>query len=274
VYEPRYPRTRHRRWGYIARKALEMAAAATLQYLIMGQFMLPVLQSPSRPRNDSAAAAAGAIVFDMMKLALPSLCVWLLGFYGLFHCYMNLLAEVLRFGDRAFFADWWNSTTLDTFWRRWNIPVHEWCLRHVYLDLQTFIGVNKHTAIFATFFFSAVIHELLFSVAFKTLRPWFFFGMLAQIPLIAFSRGCRNKRRGNYLVWWSLFSGQPLLEVRVGRGGPGGRGGVGGFGAVRRGGDNRVRCAAATAHLSRCKSYAAAVLSGVFCTPCVILLCE
>lgn len=235
VYEPRFPRTRKRRWSYIARKLLEMALCFALQYLIMRQFMIPVLKNPSQPRDldtpEAAAhgyyglpgsttrnvhvtlATAGAFVFDMMKLAIPSLLVWLLGFYALFHCWLNILAELLRFADRTFFLDFWNSTTLDAFWRKWNIPVHEWCLRHVYLDLQTYSGVNKSAAVLATFFFSAVFHELIFSVAFKTFRPWFFIGMLAQIPLISLGRSWKNKRRGNYLVWWSLFSGQPLLEL-------------------------------------------------------------
>ena len=57
-----------------------------------------------------------------MKLAMPSLAVWLLGFYAFFHCGMNVLAEVLRFADRGFFLDWWNSTRLDSFWRKWNLP--------------------------------------------------------------------------------------------------------------------------------------------------------
>jgi sterol O-acyltransferase len=68
-------------------------------------------------------------------------------------------------------------------------------------------------AVFATFLISAVAHEIIFSVAFKTARPWFFLGMLAQLPLMACSQLLRGSRRGNFLVWWSLFSGQPLLEL-------------------------------------------------------------
>jgi len=42
----------------------------------MRQFMLPVLQNPSQPRNDGVMAHIGALCFDMMKLAVPSLVVW------------------------------------------------------------------------------------------------------------------------------------------------------------------------------------------------------
>jgi hypothetical protein len=85
--------------------------------------------------------------------------------------------------------------------------VHEWCLRHIFVELRHYGGASSGIAIFGTFAFSAVFHgtffclvdclsfvsrcahnflpasgaELLFSVAFKTFRPWFFLGMLVQL---------------------------------------------------------------------------------------------
>ena len=50
------------------------------------------------------------------------------------------------------------------------------------------------------------------------MRPYFFLGMLTQVPLMAISHRFTNKRRGNLLVWWSLLSGQPLLEILYLRG--------------------------------------------------------
>ena len=38
----------------------------------------------------------------VFKLAVPNGCVWLLMFYALFHSGLNLLGELLRFGDRFF----------------------------------------------------------------------------------------------------------------------------------------------------------------------------
>jgi hypothetical protein len=37
--------------------------------------------------------------------------------------------------------------------------------------------------------------------------------MLLQIPLIFASKRLTNKRRGNTLMWWSLFLGQVVLEL-------------------------------------------------------------
>lgn len=43
----------------------------------------------------------------LLKLSIPNLMVWLLGFYALFHLGLNILAEVCTFGDREFYKDWW-----------------------------------------------------------------------------------------------------------------------------------------------------------------------
>ena len=50
-------------------------------------------------------------------------------FYIYFHAFLNITGELLRFGDRQFYRDWWNATTIDYFWRNWNIPVHKWARR-------------------------------------------------------------------------------------------------------------------------------------------------
>ena len=52
-----------------------------------------------------------------MKIAVPNFIIWLLGFYAIFHVYLNILGELTRFADRQFYRDWWNSTTLGYFWR-------------------------------------------------------------------------------------------------------------------------------------------------------------
>ena len=178
VYEPRYPRTREIRWWYVARKLLEAFLCFAVQYVVLKQFMLPVLREPTQPDGEGPLYVGIAFFYDLMKLGVPSLIVWLTGFYGIFHCWLNVLSELLCYADRYFFSSWWNSTTLESFWRRWNNPVHEWCLRHLFMDVQAYTGASKLVAMIATFFFSAVFHEILFSVSFKTFRPWFFMGML------------------------------------------------------------------------------------------------
>jgi MBOAT, membrane-bound O-acyltransferase family len=213
VYEPKYPRTRSIRITYVLRKLFEFLLSNVLMYCVMKQFILPILSESAVPPSADLIDRFLLNSFHLMRLAIPSFFIWLTLFYGLFHCLLNIVAELTFFGDRYFFGSWYNATRLDHFWKLWNIPVHEFCLRHVYLELKHYVGVNNHLSMFATFFVSAIFHELIFSAAFKTFRPFFFFGMLFQIPMIMISRIFSDKRRGNTLVWLSLFLGQPLLEI-------------------------------------------------------------
>lgn len=38
---------------------------------------------------------------------IPNHIIWLLFFYWFFHSSLNFMAEILRFGDREFYRDWW-----------------------------------------------------------------------------------------------------------------------------------------------------------------------
>ena len=60
---------------------------------------------------------------------------------------------------------------------------------------------------------SGIAHELVCSVVFRKLSPYFFLGMVVQVPLQLICKYYENTRFGNIIVWVSLFLGQPLLEV-------------------------------------------------------------
>ncbi|EWM23514.1 diacylglycerol acyltransferase [Nannochloropsis gaditana] len=100
---------------------------------------------------------------ELLRLAIPSTFVWLITFYVYFHCTLNLFAEITRFGDRLFFKDWWNCTSFSRYWRTWNLPVHQFLVRHVYFPLLR-AGASKMTANVTVFAVSAFFHELLISV--------------------------------------------------------------------------------------------------------------
>jgi diacylglycerol O-acyltransferase-1 len=61
---------------------------------------------------------------------------------------------------------------------------------------------------FVTFLFSAIAHELLVGIPCHVLRLWAFGGIMAQIPLIAFtswtSRTLKNEQLGNVVFWLSF----------------------------------------------------------------------
>ena len=50
----------------------------------------------------------------------------------------------------------------DDYWRLWNLPVHNWLLRHIFFPCLNF-GLGRATATGVVFFVSAALHELLVS---------------------------------------------------------------------------------------------------------------
>ena len=46
------------------------------------------------------------IIIRLLKLALPNHLLWLIGFYLLFHSFLNSTAEILQFADRSFFRSY------------------------------------------------------------------------------------------------------------------------------------------------------------------------
>ncbi|CAG7639107.1 unnamed protein product, partial [Allacma fusca] len=50
---------------------------------------------------------------------------FILGFFILLQTCQNIGAELLRFGDREFYLDWWNSDSFASYYRKWNTPVQD-----------------------------------------------------------------------------------------------------------------------------------------------------
>ena len=95
-------------------------------------------------------------------LCLAYMLTWLTCFHVLFNSFLPLMAEVSGDQERIFYLDWWNSASMDQFWRRWNLPVHQWCVQVIYLPLVS-AGGSKLTGVMVTFLFSALLHEFLIS---------------------------------------------------------------------------------------------------------------
>eukprot|EP00762_Andalucia_godoyi_P000306 ANDGO_03129.mRNA.1 Diacylglycerol O-acyltransferase 1 len=209
VYDLNYPRTDKIRVTYVVKCLLKFVLIWAVIITLVEQYMVPIVRNSMEPfdMNDFTR-----ITERVLKLAVPNLYVWLLGFYAFFHVYLNMMAELFCFADRRFYSDWWNSNSLDYFWRNWNIPVHVWMVRHVYLPLCKNWGWGRFAASMAIFAISGFFHEIIVSVPFGMVKLWAFFGMMAQIPLAFATRSLtRHRHWGNVIFWISILCGQPLL---------------------------------------------------------------
>uniref|UniRef100_A0A673KYY6 O-acyltransferase n=1 Tax=Sinocyclocheilus rhinocerous TaxID=307959 RepID=A0A673KYY6_9TELE len=198
-YELNFPRSESIRMGFLLRRLFEMVGNCTLFNSVKPVFILQEMDYSRMTER-------------LLRLAVPNHLIWLIFFYCFFHSSMNFVAELLRFGDREFYRDWWNSETITYFWQNWNIPVHKWCLRHFYKPLLR-RGAGKLLSQSAVFFASAFFHEYLVSVPLRMFRLWAFMGMMAQLPLAWFVARFLRGNYGNAAVWLSLIIGQPIAVL-------------------------------------------------------------
>ncbi|XP_076846702.1 diacylglycerol O-acyltransferase 1b [Brachyhypopomus gauderio] len=208
-YELNFPRSASVRMGFLLRRLFEMLLLTQLLVGLTQQWMVPIIRSSMKPLQEMDYSR---MMERLLRLAVPNHLIWLVFFYWFFHSSMNFVAEILRFGDREFYRDWWNSETITYFWQNWNIPVHKWCIRHFYKPLLR-KGASKLVSQSAVFFASAFFHEYLVSVPLRMFRLWAFMGMMAQLPLAwVVSRYLRGNY-GNAAVWLSLIIGQPIAVL-------------------------------------------------------------
>ncbi len=208
TYETVYPRnTEAPRLGYII-KRVGIALISTLIFaLCLSQVqLLLIIEHPGLPWNGD--------IPTLLRIAFASQLMHYCGFFVVFYCLLDLFAEVFGFADRHFYEDWWNSRDLNEFWRKWNSPVHEWFLRHVYAESVYTLKFSKKSATTLVFLVSAVLHEYFFTMAFSSTIPCFFIGMALQAPIMFINSALgisKFPRLSNILVWVPLAFSQNLL---------------------------------------------------------------
>lgn len=235
VYQPVYPRSSSIRWMFVAKRVAEVVGLSIVIWIASAQYAAPLLQNSL---DKISTLDYVSIAERLMKLSTISLFCWLAGFFALFQSFLNALAEVLRFGDREFYTDWWNVSSVRTYWTTWNKPVYNFMKRHVYIPLVG-RGVPPAVAQVIVFIFSGLLHELLVGVpthnilgrsrlpalSCVNMLTWkpagvAFAGMVFQIPLIMITdplekmKGYGSKVAGNVIFWVSFcLVGQPLAAL-------------------------------------------------------------
>ncbi|KAJ8725564.1 hypothetical protein PYW08_003747 [Mythimna loreyi] len=208
IYRDQYPRTKKIRWGVVVFHLLEVAAV--IFYI---SFLWEIVIVPNwADYGKEKTVAISTVVRSMFASVLPGTISVLCGFYCVLHSWLNAWSEMLKFGDRLFYEDWWTASCFSQYFRRWNLVVHSWLRDHIYLPLATYAG--RSLATFSVFFVSAIAHEV-----FMTLMCGFFypvllvqFGVLGVIlvPLTE-KAGRRYPNAFNLLLWFGFSIGNGIL---------------------------------------------------------------
>ncbi|WFD05575.1 sterol O-acyltransferase [Malassezia vespertilionis] len=209
VYRLQYPRTASFRPMYLLERILATVGTFIVIYAVTVNYIIPVTLTAENTTWTS-------VLTVFLRLAAPMMLCYLLIFYIMFECVCNGFAELTQFADREFYQDWWNSASMAEFSRKWNRPVHNFLLQHVYVSLIFSMGVSKTTAAISTFLFSSVLHELVMILVSGKLRGYLFFAQMSQYPLILMARTKfieNNRTLGNLIFWIGLLIGFPLLNI-------------------------------------------------------------
>lgn len=202
-YQDKYPRARHIEFSSLLSSITQFLVSLHLLLKIINSFI-----SPSIARMQLCVNRF-CITDEFMQLVISMSVAWIVGFYGFFHCYLNIIAEMTLYKDRTFYNDWWNAENVEEFWRKWNIPMHNWFKMHLK-------GSNyRKLLIFLT---SALLHEYIIAVPTKKVHIWPMMAFLSQ-PILTMVSRCGSKRLNgrlmNMLNWFLLILVGPLILLSL-----------------------------------------------------------
>jgi sterol O-acyltransferase len=228
VYELEYPRQETRNWAYILEKSTATFGVIFIMILVSQVYIYPVVMLTVEMRTGSPPSLLhplGTPALSLQErvqqfpwilsdLLFPFMMEYMLAWYVIWECVLNVFAELTLFADRGFYADWWNSTSWDQYARDWNRPVHNFLLRHVYHSSISSLRVSKQVATLITFMLSALVHELVMWCLFKKARGYLMVMQMMQVPLVMLSKTRFLKNRetlGNVVFWLGIFTGPSFL---------------------------------------------------------------
>ena len=168
VYRDEYPLREYIRW----KKAIKwlMDAVFCVIYLSMVWINLSYNELHQKRYKTS-------FFIHYFALIIPGTMISFLVFYGFLHSWLNFTSELLRYGDRKFYSEWWCSSTYSEYYRRWNAVIYDWLYAYLFCPLVSKLtqyvsfSIAKNISAVAVIWISAIIHEVILSCAFGFFYP-------------------------------------------------------------------------------------------------------
>ncbi|KAI6202763.1 hypothetical protein M3Y94_00478000 [Aphelenchoides besseyi] len=205
IYRDFYPMAEKRDWRIVGRYFVHCLGAIYVVNLMFIDFVQPTFQSV-----DYKKSTISEIIYLLFPAIIPGSMSLLMLFYGLLHCWQNMFAELLRFGDRQFYSNWWNSKNMAEYYRHWNLVVHEWLYAYIYRDIAKWTGTKRGRQVgqILVFFLSAAFHEYWFGVSLRLFYPIMFnLYFVCGGIFFVISRLVRSAYIWNVMMWFNLMIG-------------------------------------------------------------------
>ncbi|XP_055676777.1 sterol O-acyltransferase 1 [Lutzomyia longipalpis] len=206
VYRDSYPRTKQIRWKVAFFHFLDVFGVILYLSFIFERFLLPNFN-----KFGESEVELSTLVLSIFGSMMPSTVIFILGFYCLLHAWLNGTSELLRFADRMFYQDWWNSTSYSMYYRKWNVVVHDWLYTYIYKDIyENIFRGNRAIATMSVFVISAIFHEIVLIFAFRFFYPVLFISFAGFGTIFMTLGRTYPKAFGNILMWLSLSIGNGI----------------------------------------------------------------
>eukprot|EP00128_Syssomonas_multiformis_P004843 Colp12_sorted_trinity150504_noHs@22871 len=208
IFRQSYPRSSTIRWSYVMLYALESVGCVFYTYFVFERHCVPHYRNTGLQSGNLRT-----LIASWFCAMLPGTLVMMLGFFCVLHSFQNLFAELLRFADRQFYREWWNSTSFVAYYRQWNGIVHDWLHAYVYQEVLL-AGWSRSAAMFTVFAVSAIVHEYIISFVVGFFYPvlLIMFGGVG-VSFIYLPRTVQQSRFGNVFMWTMLMVGNGMLMV-------------------------------------------------------------
>ncbi|XP_037895967.1 sterol O-acyltransferase 1 [Glossina fuscipes] len=207
VYRDFYPRSSRIRWKFALSRFMEVVAIAFLYSYICECYIVPNFSDFGKHSFNISF-----ITVKLFASLMPFTMILLTGFYMILHAWHNFTAELLRFGDRMFYKDWWTASNYDTYYRKWNVIVHDWLYEYIYKDFYIYVFKgSKFLSSLVVFWISALFHDIPLCFSLHLFFPaiCIFLGLLGV--LLVFITRLAPKNFGNFALWFSLIVGNGAL---------------------------------------------------------------
>ncbi|EEB10510.1 Sterol O-acyltransferase, putative [Pediculus humanus corporis] len=190
------------RWKIVMKHFIEIIAVIFYLSFIWENYLIPSVKNFGKIKITTEE-----LLIIFFNNNVPCVFVFLCGFYSFLHSWMNAFAEILRFADRMFYQDWWNSSSFAEYYKTWNVVVHDWLYAFVYKDGTENLTKKKTVSTWMVFIISALFHEYILAFTFKFCYPVLFivFGIIGTC--LVFIPKKRESVIGNMLLWLGIFLG-------------------------------------------------------------------
>ncbi|XP_027204212.2 sterol O-acyltransferase 1-like [Dermatophagoides pteronyssinus] len=175
IYSDYYPRTDKIRWSRVLKFGIQFIVAAMIGFLIFCRFVVA--------NFSKTGIEPFPLNFNFLyKVFASGAAIYLIGFYGFLHTWHNFTAELMRFGDRHYYEDFWNVTSLKDYYRKWNRIVQLWLYVYIFLPIN-YRFHNRNLANNFVVLISAIMHEYILAVTIRFFFPvnFIFFAVVGQL---------------------------------------------------------------------------------------------